>query len=296
MRLTYQSALNLSLPAIADIHTAAFGGDWRSEPDKLADIFRTQSVDLRLSLIAYDGRRPIGVAFLGRRRAHGWLYDFAIAPAYRSQGVGTRLLTSTTREAIKAGVRDIELDVWEKRDDAIRLYERAGFEYRRSYLNFEATGDELKLDQHEPPARWQIRPCAVEEIVEWYAAAREREPEPCWDRRLPSLLTYSDAQACVVADEQGPAACIHYAARPAAGNDPNRIRPMFVGMRPDATSAHLRTLLVAAGSAFYDLKTTVFRVALEPDQSTLSGMLSTLGMHTVGRAFDMRLSLRQDRM
>ena len=296
MRLTYQSALNLSLPAIADIHTAAFGGSWRSEPDKLADIFRTQSIDLRLSLVAYDGRRPIGIAFLGRRRAHGWLYDFAIAPAYRSHGVGTRLLTTTTREAIKAGVRDIELDVWEKRDDAIRLYERAGFEYRRSYLNFEATGAQLKLDQHEPPTSWHIRPCAVEEIVEWYAAARPSEPEPCWERRLPSLLTYGDAQACVVDDEHEPVACMHYAARPASGNDPDRIRPMFVGMRPGATASHLRALLISAGSAFRDLKTTAFRVALEPDQSTLSNMLIEVGLHTVGRALDMRLRLQPERV
>lgn len=295
MRLTYQSALNLSLPAIADIHSAAFGSGWRSEADKLADIFRTQSVDLRLSLVAYDGRKPVGIAFLGRRRAHGWLYDFAIVPAYRGYGVGTRLLTTMTREASKASVRDIELDVWEKRDDAIRLYERAGFEFRRSYLNFEGTGAQLGLSPDAPPARWDIRSCTVEQIVPWYAAAAEHEPEPCWDRRLPSLLTYGDAQACVVADEQGPAACMHYAARTAAGNDPDRIRPMFVGLRRGATVAHLRTLFAAAAkSAFADLETTVFRVALEPDQSTLCTLLDAAGMQTVGRALDMRLSLRQE--
>jgi ribosomal protein S18 acetylase RimI-like enzyme len=295
VRLSYQSALNLSLPALAEIHSTAFGGGWRSDPDKLADIFRVQNVDLRLSLVAYDGRRSVGIALLGRRRAHGWLYDFAIAPAYRGQGVGTRLLTTLTREAIKAGVRDIELDVWEKRDDAIRLYERAGFQYHRSYLNFEATGAQLGLVEYELPAWWQLRTCAVEEVVSWYAAASEREPQPCWDRRLPSLLTIGDAQACMIADEHGQAACLHYAARAASGNDPDRIRPMFVGLRADATPAHLRGLLAsAAGSAFSDLSTTVFRVALEPDQSTLSRLLSAAGMRTVGRALDMRLSLRQE--
>lgn len=290
MRIAYRSALELSLPTLAEIHTASYGGGWVSSPHKLAEIFRVQSVDLEQSLVAYDGRKPVGIALLGRRRAHGWLYDFAIVPSYRGYGLGTRLLTTTTREAAKAGVRDIELDVWEKRNDAIRLYKRAGFEERRVYLNFEASGSQLQVTNNLPAA-WRIEACAVEGIIPWYAAA-EHEPQPCWDRRLSSLLSYSDARACVLHDEQGAAACMHYAARAAEGRDPNRIRPMFVGLRQGAGAEHLQTLLAYAGwDAFKDVQATVYRVALEPEDSMLAGLLHEIGMQMVGRALDMRVSI-----
>jgi ribosomal protein S18 acetylase RimI-like enzyme len=291
MRITYQSALHLSFTALAEIHTEAYGGGWVSSPAKLADIARTLNLDLEHSLIAYDGRRPIGMALLGRRRAHGWLYDFAIIPAYRGQGLGTRLLTTTTREIAKAGVRDIELDVWEKRDDAIRIYGRVGFEQQRMYLIFEATGADLQLHDRDLPADWRFEACRAEELTEWYARSHS-EPEPSWDRRLPSLFTIGDAQTRLLIDEHGPAACMYYAARPASGRDPNRIRPLFIGLRDGVSLPHVRAVFVAAAQdAFSDLQTTSFRVALEPETSSLARTLIDSGMRVVGRALDMRLRI-----
>lgn len=288
MRITYQSALHLSLPQIAELHSMAYGG-WVSKPEQLADIFRVQNVDLKLSLVAYDGRKAVGLALLGRRRAHGWLYDFAVSPKYRGQGLGTRLLQTTTREAARAGVRDLELDVWEKRDDAIRLYQRAGFQHMRSYLIFQSTGAELRLSEDDLPSAWTITPALVKEITPWYAAT-VNEPEAAWDRRLPSLLTYGDARALTLADEQGPAAFMHYAARAASATDPNRIRPMFVGLRPGTGIPVLRALLFfAARDAFGEVDAAAFRVALEPETSTLAGLLTAVGMKPVARALDMRL-------
>jgi ribosomal protein S18 acetylase RimI-like enzyme len=293
MRITFQSALQLNLPAIAELQTTTYGGGWTSNPTKLADIFRIQSVDLQQSLIAYDGRKPIGLALLGRRRAHGWLYDFGMLPAYRGRGLGTRLLTTAARQAAKAGIRDIELDVWERRDDAIRLYQRAGFQHTRSYLNLEASGSALRLSDLDMPPRLRITPGSVEEVIGWYAAARA-EPDPCWDRRLPSLLTYSDAQFCTVADEHGSIACMHYVARIAAGKDPNRVRPMFIGLTERARIEHLRALFsFAARTAFADFSTTIFRIALEPETSTPAQLLLDMGMRIAGRALDMRLDIAQ---
>jgi ribosomal protein S18 acetylase RimI-like enzyme len=291
MAITFQSALHMSLPAIAEIHTRAYGTSWVSTPEKLADIFRIQSVDLDLSLIASDGRKSVGLALLGRRRAHGWLYDSAVAPAYRGAGLGTRLLTMATREAAKRGVRDIELDVWEKRTDAIRLYQRVGFEHTRTYLIFEVTGAQLKLGDHDIPDAWAVRPCTVEGIIPWYAAG-QNEPHPCWDRQLPSLLTYGDARACQLFDGDEAVACMHYAARTADARDPNRIRPMFIGLRPGTTVAHLRALLAAtARDSFPELSTTSFRLALEPETSTLAQLFLEAQIPVVGRALDMRLRL-----
>lgn len=293
MRIIYQNALQLTIPALAELQTIAYGGGWTSNPTKLADIFRIQSVDLQQSLVVYDGRKAIGLALLGRRRAHGWLYDFGISPAYRGKGLGTGLLTTATREAAKAGVRDIELDVWEKRDDAIRLYERVGFQHRRTYLNFEATGEQLRLSELDMPPSLRLERGLVEDVIAWYAEARD-QPEPCWDRRLPSLLTYGDAQFCTVADAHGPIACMHYVARAAAHHDPNRVRPMFIGLSERAKIEHLRALFCfAARTAFANLATTAFRLALEPETSRLASILADMGMRMVGKACDMRLIIAQ---
>ena len=294
MRIAYQNIIGLSLPQIAEIQTACYGSGWTSSAHKLAEIFRVQDVDLQLSLVAYDGRRPMGIAILGRRRAHGWLYDFAVSPHYRGQGVGTRLMTTTAREAAKQGIRDFELDVWEKRSDAIRLYERAGFKRRRTYLNFDGNSAQLGLTGWQQPDGWAIEPWPVETVIPWYAAA-SGEPEPCWDRRLPSLLTTGDALACSLDDERGPAALMHYAARPAEGRDPNRIRPMFVGLRNDVTPDHLRALMAwAARNAFGSIEATTIRVALEPEGSRLAHMLAELGMTMAGLAYDMRFALTRN--
>jgi hypothetical protein len=234
------------------------------------------------------------MALLGRRGSHGWLYDFGILPTYRGKGLGTRLLTTATREAAKAGMRDIELDVWEKRADAIRLYQQAGFRHERSYLNFEASGTELRLSDLDLPPRLALANGLVKDVIGWYAAAHD-QTDPCWDRQLSSLLTYSDAQLCTVADDQGPLACLHYVARPAAGNDPNRVRPMFIGQTTRTRVEHLRALFsFAARSAFADLATTVFRVALEPETSATAKLLADTGLRAVGRALDMRLNLVQN--
>jgi hypothetical protein len=65
---------------------------------------------------------------------------------------------------------------------------------------------------------------------------------------------------------------------------------MFVGLRPGMGVPVLRALfLFAARDAFGEVATTAFRVALEPETSTLAALLTTLGMKPVARALDMRL-------
>ncbi len=112
---------------------------------------------------------------------------------------------------------------------------------------------------------------------------------------LTVVVDDGDALACSLDDERGPAALMHYAARPAEGRDPNRIRPMFVGLRNDATPDHLRALMAwAARNAFGSIEATTIRVALEPEGSRLAHMLAELGMTMAGLAYDMRFALTRN--
>jgi GNAT superfamily N-acetyltransferase len=53
-----------------------------------------------------------------------WVEDLAVAPARRSQGIGSALLTATRDWARERGATHLELDTGKARVDAQRFYER----------------------------------------------------------------------------------------------------------------------------------------------------------------------------
>ena len=52
-----------------------------------------------------------------------------IAPEFRGQGIGRRLMDATIEGARAAGLTRIGLEVFSSNTNAISLYERYGFEY-----------------------------------------------------------------------------------------------------------------------------------------------------------------------
>lgn len=64
----------------------------------------------------------------------GEIETLAVAPAYRGQGIGTRLLDGLTGELAAAGVTDLVLGALPGNTEAIRLYERHGFRPAWTYL------------------------------------------------------------------------------------------------------------------------------------------------------------------
>ena len=89
-----------------------------------------------------DGHREILVALLdgevagtvsmgGRRHGRpGSLRLFAldVGPAYRRRGVGAALIGAVEQEARRRNLRAVNLEVAVENEDAIRLYERLGYE------------------------------------------------------------------------------------------------------------------------------------------------------------------------
>jgi ribosomal protein S18 acetylase RimI-like enzyme len=65
----------------------------------------------------------------------GEIESLAVLPAYRGQGIGTRLLDELERELADIGVRDVVIGVVPGNTAAIRLYERRGFRPTWSYLS-----------------------------------------------------------------------------------------------------------------------------------------------------------------
>ncbi len=61
--------------------------------------------------------------------AHGGIFGVSTAKAWRGRGVGTRLIRALIAWAPERGFRRIALEVFANNPDAVRLYERLGFEH-----------------------------------------------------------------------------------------------------------------------------------------------------------------------
>jgi ribosomal protein S18 acetylase RimI-like enzyme len=64
---------------------------------------------------------------LANGSTRAYVYGFRIQPAYRSQGIGTRLLQSVEADLTRRGFRRVVLNVSRENHSARRLYERLGY-------------------------------------------------------------------------------------------------------------------------------------------------------------------------
>lgn len=61
-------------------------------------------------------------------RKYLYIDNLVVDVSHRRQGVGTALLDKARRWAVQNGIYEIELNVWQFNDEAIRLYEKLGYE------------------------------------------------------------------------------------------------------------------------------------------------------------------------
>lgn len=65
-------------------------------------------------------------AFAPRRYA--WIDNLAVSVAYRGRGIGSTLVATAREWATDRDITQLELNVWSFNQDAIRFYERLGFD------------------------------------------------------------------------------------------------------------------------------------------------------------------------
>ena len=100
-------------------------------------------------MVAWAGTEAIGFAlffhnystFLGRRGLY--LEDLFVVPAWRSQGVGRRLLTPLARLAVERGCGRFEWSVLCGTDPAIGFYRTLGAEVMEDWRICRVTGEAL---------------------------------------------------------------------------------------------------------------------------------------------------------
>lgn len=76
-----------------------------------------------IELTSVPPDRPPHVA-----RSFAVVHDLIVAPEARRQGIGRELIAEAERWAKQRGVSAVELTVWSFNEDALRLYEKLGYE------------------------------------------------------------------------------------------------------------------------------------------------------------------------
>lgn len=128
--ITFASAATLPLERVTQAFNLGFTGYYlpmSQTPDGLAQMIRENDVRLDISAVLFVNGELAGVGLVGVRDTRGWLAGMGVAPQWRGQGIGARLLGYLLSQMVAAGVRRAQLEVLEMNAPARTLYERMGF-------------------------------------------------------------------------------------------------------------------------------------------------------------------------
>jgi ribosomal-protein-alanine N-acetyltransferase len=109
-------------PAAA-LHGRCFDKPWKRE-----DFRRFAGDATRPCFTARDGTRLSGFVLASLAADEGEILSLCVAPEYRRRGIGSALLERLREALIAHGTQALFLEVNARNLDAIRLYERAGFQ------------------------------------------------------------------------------------------------------------------------------------------------------------------------
>ena len=100
-------------------------------PERMAVMDRVAGP--KTAVLARDGDRPAGVAFVACDGAEAMLHALEVRPAHRRRGIGTILLQAAANWAASQGAERLSLAVTERNTGARALYARLGMEVVGQY-------------------------------------------------------------------------------------------------------------------------------------------------------------------
>lgn len=115
------------IPALADIHAAAFAIGWSA--DEIARLANQPGVTLLVARRAslWGSRRAVGFCLFRTAADEAELLTIAVHPRHRGSGVGRLLVEEMLRRLYADRVEAVFLEVGPDNAAALALYERLGF-------------------------------------------------------------------------------------------------------------------------------------------------------------------------
>lgn len=166
-------------------------------PDRLRNLIEREDIHVDNSFVAYEGRRPVGVVFLGVRGRRGYICGMGVRQSRQRRGIGELLMRRALDEAGRLGLDSVQLEVVEANSRAIALYSKLGFVSIR----------DLGLWERNEPAPWEEPAGPADAVGAALSGARVgalrlacvlplvdafNEIRPCWQNEALSLAKLSD--------------------------------------------------------------------------------------------------------
>lgn len=99
---------------------------WNDPYDDIGSARTNDSSEIFLA-ISRDGGEIAGSVMVGYDGHRGWVYYVAVAPEYRAQRLGKRLMRHAETWLRKLGARKVMLMIREDNEEVRRFYERLGY-------------------------------------------------------------------------------------------------------------------------------------------------------------------------
>lgn len=134
-----QPASDFSLVDLADLLTRGFEGYFvpiHMDVSALLGMIRRDSVDLTSSRVLLADGAPAALALIARRGRVSRLAAMGVVPAWRGRGAGSFTMELLIEEARQRGECKMYLEVIDRNDSAIHLYEKYGFRKMRRLSGF----------------------------------------------------------------------------------------------------------------------------------------------------------------
>jgi ribosomal-protein-alanine N-acetyltransferase len=130
------------VPALARIERESFDAPWSAEEIK-NDIMAGDSVYVA---VAESGEEKAGYADMRIISGESQIYNIAIAPEFRKQGIGEALLLHMIDKSRETGCRVMTLEVRSGNEAAMALYRKLGFiEVGRRRAYYQKGGEDAVL-------------------------------------------------------------------------------------------------------------------------------------------------------
>ncbi len=109
---------------------------WNDPYDDIGSARTNASSEIFLA-ITCDGGEIAGSVMVGYDGHRGWVYYVAVAPEYRAQRLGKRLMRHAETWLRKLGARKVMLMIREDNEEVRRFYEGLGYETeKRTVMSF----------------------------------------------------------------------------------------------------------------------------------------------------------------
>lgn len=220
-------------------------------------------IDLDASPVWLQDGEPAAVGVAGLRDSRGWVGAFGVAPHFRGRGLAQAMFGELLRHIKRRRVTAIQLEVLDRNQRAIQIYERAGFKTVRRLHTFQG-----------PPVRGDAtaaRSTDPVQALEWRDGV---ESAPCWQRERRSLQLRLAQLRAVQCGES-------FSVFRADGGTVSLLKQRIAGADADA-------LLAALAGHSEDGTMTVVN---EPEDSPLLPLLAARSWTAAQVQYEMRLTL-----